>query len=120
MVWKNAQDLVKQLALRAQNDHQNYIQSKNQFTKKHRKVRVLNIELWDSCLAFESYSFKGNVLAVNPRNFMELNKDANVINYDLDSEDELEERLGEDAESFDDSSDLEFHKNYNVNLKEDD
>ena len=74
---------------------------------------MLNVLLWDSCLTYEGYSFKGNTRSVNPRNFLQQSKD---INYELDSEDELEERLGEDADS-QDSDDSDF---FSQNPKEDD
>lgn len=66
-----------------------------------RKVRIVNIDLWDSCLQYESIAFNGKYSKVNPRNFLQQSDD---INYDLDSEDELEERLGENADSEDDDA----------------
>ena len=72
-------------------------------------MRIVNIDLWDSCLPFESIAFKGKFSSVNPRNFLQLSAD---VNYDLDSEDELEERLGENADSEDaDDSNSEDPRN---------
>ena len=50
---------------------------------------MVNLHIWDSYLAFENYSFQGPVNAVNPRNPLQMTEDKSVINYDLDSEDEL-------------------------------
>ena len=64
-----------------------------------RKIRVINLQLWDSALAYDSYSFRGDPKSVNPRNPFQLVD--SQINYDLDSEDELQELLGEEADSQD-------------------
>ena len=106
IVWSNSEELKTSLAVRAAQDHKAYIESKKQIIEKIvdgkkyclRKVRIVNIDLWDSCLTFESTAFDGKYSSVNPRNFLQLSAD---VNYDLDSEDELEERLGENADSED-------------------
>ena len=72
-----------------------------------RPLRLVNMHIWDSCLAFENFVFKGPVRAVNPRNPFEQVTDKMVVNYDLDSEDELQELMGEDAEDDYESDDSE-------------
>ena len=69
-----------------------------------RPVRVVNLQLWDSILAFENYSFKGDTRSVNPRNPFQT---VDEINYELDSQDELQELMGEDADSWEDEYDSE-------------
>ena len=70
-------------------------------------MRVLNIQLWDSCIAYDNFSFNGNQRAVNPRDPLSKADESAGVNYDLDSEDELQELLGEGMDSDWDSEDSE-------------
>ena len=62
-----------------------------------RNRRVINIEIWDSWLAFEMFSFTKPTHTVNGRNPFKKSEQG-LINYDLDSEDELAEYQGEDID----------------------
>lgn len=69
-------------------------------TSRHKRpVRVINIDIWDSYLVYENYSFSKQHNLANPRNPFQINESPNRdILYDLDSEEELMELLGEDVE----------------------
>ena len=77
-----------------------------------RKNRIINLQLWDSCLSYENHYFRANPKTVNPRDPLKLIE--SEINYEIDSEDELQELMGENAESSggedDDSESREFRR----------
>ena len=61
------------------------------------RARVINIDIWDSALAYNNFVFhKGSLSRLNPRNPFQL--DTDLIDYEMDSEDELAELLGEDVD----------------------
>ena len=55
-----------------------------------RNRRLLNIEIWDSWLAFDMFSFTKPVHTVSGRDPFK-KRERGPIDYDLDSEDELAE-----------------------------
>jgi len=70
----------------------------------------VNIVIWDSVLMYENFSFRGAMSSVNPRNPFARNEDC--FNYEQDSEDELEELLGHDANSQIDAEEEEYDSEY--------
>ena len=109
MQWSDGDSLVRNLKLRAH-------QSQRDFQKKARNMRVINIRLFDSVLEYENFSFYTDLHCVNPRNPFQLNEVA--INYELDSEDELQELMGDDANSDDnDEYDSEFSRGLELDGK---
>ena len=79
----------------------------------HRSVRVINLLIWDSCLSYESFSFRGNLQGLNPRNPLQV---CDTINYDMDSEEELQELLGEDMNSDGEEGDYDSETGEYYNL----
>ena len=79
----------------------------------HRSVRVINLLLWDSCLSYESFSFRGNLQGLNPRTPLQV---CDTINYDMDSEEELQELLGEDMNSDGEEGDYDSETGEYYNL----
>ena len=72
--------------------------------RKTRIARVVNIEIDDCRLVYTDYTFsKSNISRLNPRNpFQEFDS---LLNYEEDSEAELDDLLGADCNSDEDSSD---------------
>ena len=60
-------------------------------------MRLINIELYDSHLAYDNFSFTKPSLTVSGRNPLK-QIESDLIKYDMDSEEELDEFLGEDLE----------------------
>ena len=60
-----------------------------------RNRRVINIELWDSWLAYDNYPFTKLGEGLRGRNPF-AKSETGLIDYDMDSEDELAEYQGED------------------------
>ena len=59
-----------------------------------RARRIINIEIWDSNLAYSSYVLENTTKLVNGRNPF-LQNNSGQINYDIDSEEELADLMGE-------------------------
>lgn len=78
-----------------------------------RNRRLINIEIWDSWLAFEMFSFTKPIHAANGRNPFQMNEQG-IINYEMDSEDELAEfegdDIGDDEEDYYGSEDESMRK----------
>ena len=77
MEWFDAASLQLCMLKRASNDDYEHRRLHKQFANGPRRVRVVNIEIWDSCLAFENYSFKGDPKVVNPRNPLKMVPECN-------------------------------------------
>ena len=74
--------------------------------------------IWDSVLEYENFSCNQKTRIVNPRNPFQLNETA--INYELDSEDELAELLGDDVSNDGDDYDSEYSRGPELDGKGDD
>jgi hypothetical protein len=67
-----------------------------------RQRRVITIEIWDSSIAYFNYTFGQKPYAKLGRNSCQLLSEEDQqllgIDYDLDSEEELAEMLGDDVD----------------------